>query len=1034
MAQGVDSGTHRAKSGSPAASPVVIFGGKRPPKYHIGSGTLTIDPRSKMPVVPEHGKFREPRGPLSNSPKVFHGKGAVRPAVEDTSADAAEESDKANLVARRTLSSPIIGSPLLPPESAKPKILKPKQLETYTIRSLNDFFRSKGVDKPMPAKSWELTTSSLVLDALILEPAEIEAFPEELPPVVRLSLFKCWMSNAQFIALMKRIGGTLKELYVDFCFELTAEALKILPPLVKFEAGTHPPFNDALFPLLLASTETLQHLSCVGSAITDEGLAAAAPRFVNLVTIDVSSCNISGKGFLALAAIPLLRKATITGCAISEADIAEFYRRNPDAKIFRHYEMCPRPPELEPPPEPATASRKPLRRAHTASSLLDPPRLRSEIDDFVDEVDRTTAPTEPWSSQPSILSAAEKKTRARAYLKEHGMLDAEEEALLLAADAGDSKRASPPLSGISSALVVVHERRNSIEDDVTYSPQLSAAPTYGRISPPPSDVSALMVVPQLKRRGSNEDVTYSPQLSAAPSYQRPSMKQLLAITAASTNGVEDSDSDEEDSEPTSSRPVVTELPDDVPDHADAVVAPDDHGQSHLQQALVVRAKSPEEEDVFYAPPTQIIAPEYAQRLPDLAADHDLGGVYHADPSRDDAVLSSSGPRVNSGAAGPVPKDKHESKTASGIGRAATFTAGDRALFQAVDPQGPAPALLMAVKQRVPPAETPVARATAALQRLPLICAVVKAKEFGLEVSQPAETLLPQVRTELQIRNAVLIAQNMEAIAVSGNSDIRQKDTGIINLETLSSLAEAEKALRASETVVNLRRMRPVLAKLWPVWILQRKKFCGKLPEQYAHFKEFELIPDDALESAIRWLSREPLVFTGTKKLVFESLPEKLTMIPDCIAEMPLTDLEYVSFDGNEISFLPVNCFQKSTGLKSFTMIDNLLQAIPENLTETWRIIEVLHFSNNQLRAIPKKLGYGCLRLKTLMFGSNAISVIPVEFVAVLQNLVKYKLKVFDVSHNCLEGADVLTTLASFLRDPSSQRIVIPGDASDLPEL
>jgi Leucine-rich repeat (LRR) protein len=410
------------------------------------------------------------------------------------------------------------------------------------------------------------------------------------------------------------------------------------------------------------------------------------------------------------------------------------------------------------------------------------------------------------------------------------------------------------------------------------------------------------------------------------------------------------------------------------------------------------------DDDFYAP-TLTLAPAY-QAPEDFLRDSSFNiGVYHPDPSE-----KSSAPKPS----------LHKAHT---IGPGGRSSHPSIATLVASAPFEKAPALLLCDNQTDPVPDTPAVVSVAALQHLPLVYAFVRAKGLAPQSGHPVDSILHDVRTQLEIRNSAVRAQNLEAIAATGSSKIRAADTAVIDLEDVTTWDEAEKALRASESVVNLRRMRPVLAQLWPVWMAQYKRFCGKVPDQYVHFKDFAAIPDDALDSAVRWISHEPLVFTGTKEIRFESLPEKLTMIPLCIAELPLTDLEVISFDDNEIRAFPPSCFAKSPKLKWFSIMDNRLTgSIPDTLTEPWREIEVLHFSRNQLTHLPRNLGRGCPRLKTVLFSFNRIAQIPPPLAAVIESLIPLKLKLFDVSHNCLTRDPSLAKLKQVLKTPDSERL------------
>lgn len=104
-------------------------------------------------------------------------------------------------------------------------------------------------------------------------------------------------------------------------------------------------------------------------------------------------------------------------------------------------------------------------------------------------------------------------------------------------------------------------------------------------------------------------------------------------------------------------------------------------------------------------------------------------------------------------------------------------------------------------------------------------------------------------------------------------------------------------------------------------------------------------------------------------------------------------------------------------------MDNRLRgAIPDTLTEPWRDIEVLHFSQNQLTGLSRNLGRGCSKLKTIIVSFNRIGQIPPQLVGAIEALIPFKLKVFDVSHNCLNRDPSLAKLKQVLKNPDSERL------------
>jgi len=917
-------------------------------KYH--HGTLQIVPEDSIPKTPRSNKLG------SSNPVVIRGKGQT------------SEIEKTSAVVRRSLSSPVITS--------QPKT-RPKTVEVFTLRSLNAFVKSKGVDKEAQPKQWDFpaTGASLTLDTFVLDPSEIDAFPE-FPAVERLSLFKCSISDAQFIALIKRLEKTLTELHIDFCFELTADVLKLLPLVRKIEIGRRPPLNDATLLFLVHLAQTLQHFSCNNAELTDDALTNTFLKFENLISVDISNCScITDKGFLALTNLPLLKQVTITGCRIGEDAIADFYRRAPGVKIYRSFEMCPRPPELAPSSDDSPAP-KVVRRAHSASSFSD------ELDALLEETDK---PAQRWRETPSTLTEAEKRERARAYLKEKGFFQTDEEL-------GDSKEdihtqdilrieaREPAESPVLSDLQTERGSPPKEEEDF-YAPVLTQPPTYVQAE----DLTrALVLAPQARRRPSLTDVFSDLPLAAAP-FDGPERLEEVPDPDSVADGKMEED-----------RPGVT------------APGSDERGSSS-QLVLTAAASEPEEDDFFN--PHLSKAPHYhVQEMPD--AEPAAGQQYHANPNEDgsSAVRPSKRPPVGRSTAHP-----QKYATVSSLADVRKF-AGAEEVSEST------PALLMADEQRDPLEESRETQVLIPLQNYPFVYHLVQHKGLAPVGGQPILEILPDLRSVFGIRNDILSAQNIEAIADTGVAHLRSPETALVDLDRIDSFDAAEKALQASETIINLRRMRPLLSKVWEGWIKKYRKFCGRIPERFTHFKEFDQIPDEGLESAIRWLGNEPLVFTGTKQLQFEILPERLTMVPSCITQLPLTDLEVLSFDGHRISFLPANFFLKSTGLKWFSITDNQLEAVPDRLTETWREIEVLHFNNNQISALPRKLGFGCRRLKTLFFADNNIAMIPDELVVVLEALGTQKLQVFDVSRNCLKQSPTLQKLKGILRSSKVEHL------------
>lgn len=274
------------------------------------------------------------------------------------------------------------------------------------------------------------------------------------------------------------------------------------------------------------------------------------------------------------------------------------------------------------------------------------------------------------------------------------------------------------------------------------------------------------------------------------------------------------------------------------------------------------------------------------------------------------------------------------------------------------------------------------RACQYLKDYPLTCAFVRKHHIGLNNHQSIDDIHPQII----------------GILTSG------KEPG----PHLLSWTQIEKQLHQLAVPQNLDRMRPVLQKLWAQWIQKYAASGRPVKEEY---RDLSHVSTEDLEKAILWISQSPAAFKDTKTLRFEGLAEKLTLIPSCIAELPLSDLRSLSFDDNEISFLPEPFFKNSSHLQYFSIMNNALSALPPYLTESWPDIEILQCCENKIAHLPGHLGENCTKLKIIWLQSNQLTTISPDFYTVLSNLARNKLQILNVEDNYLKPDDIekLTT-------------------------
>lgn len=732
---------------------------------------------------------------------------------------------------------------------------------SFTVEDLNNYFKSQGIDKPIEQKSAPLTQGCYIsVEALTLTVEEITRLPS-LPPIHTLELSSCWIEDAQLIALINRLKGTLRGLHLDFCFGITPEVFKVLPPLELLYIGHHPNLTDASLEYLVTSKETLKKLSCSRTQITSQGIQWIAHNFKRLTALNLSFCSyIKDADFLPLKALSELQNLNVEGCQIDPTTL----RNLSHVKIIQHVSF-----RLTP------AHPKPLStRSLTTRSVTDLPDSE-ESDEERHAFDLT-------DDEMAQITQIYQKTSFRdhsSHLNFQAMQQHFSQGLEISASTASSLSNSPKERVPSPAD---NEDSNSwVSTDITSNFQ-----DFEDLDPHEFKTEAMS--------RERQDSVYNPGLTHAPSYENS----------------RSSPTDHVDVHPSSSYEPT----------------PEDSPTSSNSSSLTVPARQHRSDSLIHNPVLSL-SPSYL----------DPRSVRQVDRPPLNFIIANQTPPL----ANPQPLQNQTIET---------------------------------------------------LKQFPTLHAF--AQEQG--ITSETSPIFDKILEALQKKNTQIRDQNRGQLSAT-----RTLETGVINVQNLYSLSHIEHELKRLETVMILMKMRPVLQQFWPVWIKTYEKTVGTPLKQY---RNFEAILDQNLEEAIKWISQTPLVFNQTTKMSFENLG--LTTIPDCIAQMPLYTLEYLSFDGNLISFLPSQFFQKSLELKIFSITENSLQSIPSNLTETWINIEFLNFAGNQITAIPDRLCEGCENVKSLIFRSNAISDIPERFLNTLKKLSRRKLGIFDVSHNHLKEASL----------------------------
>lgn len=278
---------------------------------------------------------------------------------------------------------------------------------------------------------------------------------------------------------------------------------------------------------------------------------------------------------------------------------------------------------------------------------------------------------------------------------------------------------------------------------------------------------------------------------------------------------------------------------------------------------------------------------------------------------------------------------------------------------------------------------------------------------------------PLIRALIQEKTIIPDGDSpLETIFLSVKKAAQERFPSVANVESIESWEDLEEVVNREETVLNLIRMRPILQQHWTHWISNYKAWLkdnegpsGEKRRLVTKYENFQNIADQELESALTWLSKVPHSFKDTKVLNFDGC--ELTLIPQCLADLPLTSLHSLSFNDNCITHLTPSCFNRCVELRGFFMAHNRLYKLPDNLGHNWHSLETLSFSHNEISTIPYQLPNHCLSLKVLDFGSNLISQIPPPLIEGFKTLSQCHLHKLDLSKNCL-SEDGVASLSAFL--------------------